>query len=110
MKELAVAFALAASSLAGCAGSDSYYVYPSDYSNELEYVCLHVMQRGTRRFMVNDQHAVIPLQAAGSGVLPEVQTDLAPGGYFCGAFDDRQVPCSKGKTSNLDGTTCAFSR
>ena len=78
MKELAVAFALAASSLAACSGSDSYYVYPSDYSNELEYVCLHVMQRGTRRFMVNDQHAVIPLQAAGSGVLPEVQTDLAP--------------------------------
>ena len=110
MKELAVAFALAASSLAACADSDSYYVYPSDYSNELEYVCLHVMQRGTRRFMVNDQHAVIPLQAKGSGVLPEVQTELAPGVYFWGTFDDRQVPCSKGKTSNLDGTTCAFSR
>ena len=62
MKELAVVLVLAASSLAACAGSDSYYVYPSNYSNELEYVCLHVMQRGTRRFMVNDQHAVIPLQ------------------------------------------------
>ena len=110
MKALAVVLALAASSLAACAGSDSYYVYPSDYSNELEYVCLHVMQRGTRRFMVNDRHAVIPLQAKGSGVLPEVQTDLAPGGYFCGAFDDRQVPCSKGKTRHLAGTTCAFSR
>ena len=84
MKELAVVLVLAASSLAACAGSDSYYVYPSDYSNELEYVCLHVMQRGTRRFMVNDQHAVIPLQAAGSGVLPEVQTVLAPGGTLFG--------------------------
>ncbi|MDG2195815.1 MAG: hypothetical protein P8O70_02805 [SAR324 cluster bacterium] len=109
MKQLVVVLVLVASSLAACA-SDSYYVYPSDYSNELEHVCLHVMQRGTRRFMVNDQHAVIPLQAAGSSVLPEVQTDLAPGGYFCGAFDDRQVPCSKGKTSNLNGTTCAFAR
>ena len=77
MKQLAVAVTSVALSLAACAGSDSYYVYPSDYSNELKYVCLHVMQRGTRRFMVNDQHAVIPLQAAGSGVLPEVQTDLA---------------------------------
>jgi len=62
MKQLAIALGLVASSLAACVGSDSYYVYPSDYSNELEYVCLHVMQRGTRRFMVNDQHAVIPLR------------------------------------------------
>ena len=97
MKELAVVLALAASSLAACAGSDSYYVYPSDYSNELEYVCLHVMQRGTRRFMVNDQHAVIPLQAKGGGVLPEVQTDLAPGGYFCGALMIGKYPARKGK-------------
>ena len=110
MKLLAVVLALVASSLTACAGTDSYYDYPSDYSNELKYVCLHVMQRGTRRFMVNDQHAVVPLQASGSGVLPELQTDLAPGGYFCGAFDDRKVPCSKGKTSNLDGTICAFAR
>ena len=80
MRELAVVVVLAASSLAACAGSDAFYVYPSDYSNELEYVCLHVMQRGTRRFMVNDQHAVIPLQAKGCGVLQEVQPNLAQGG------------------------------
>jgi hypothetical protein len=110
MKNLLVALALGSSSLAACASSEKYYVYPTAYSNELEYVCLHVMQRGTRRFIVNEQHAVISLQAAGSGALPEVQTDLTPGGYFCGAFDGRQIPCAKGKTSNLDGSTCAFAR
>lgn len=96
--------------LMACTGPEPYFVYPTPHMKELEYVCIHVMQRGTRRFMVNDQKAVIPLQASGSGALPELQTELPPGGYFCGAYDTREVPCSKGKSSNLDGSTCAFSR
>jgi hypothetical protein len=86
------------------------YLYPSPRSQELERVCIQVLERGTRRFMVEDSGAVIPLQESGSGRLPEFRTSLAPGGYFCGTFDTRAVSCSQGKRQNLDGSTCSYSR
>ena len=64
----------------------------------------------TNRFMVL-LGKIYPLNNDGrTAALEEISTNLEDAGYFRGTYRFRNAPCSVGKNSLIDQTTCSFSR
>jgi hypothetical protein len=54
---------------------------------------------------------IYPLNNDGrTAALEEISTSLEDAGYFCGTYRIRNAPCSVGKHTLIDQTTCSYSR
>ena len=93
----------------GCS-QERRYVYPMDQRLELQRICQAVSSRNTNRFMVL-LGKIYPLNNDGrTAALEEMSTSLEDAGYFCGTYRFRNAPCSVGKNTLIDQTTCSYSR
>ena len=93
----------------GCS-QERRYVYPMDQRLELQRICRAVSSRNTNRFMVLLGKIYTLNNAGRTAALEEISTSLEDAGYFCGTYRFRNSPCSVGKNTLIDQTTCSYSR
>ena len=84
--------------------------FPRQYDLEMQRVCKQVLQRNTRKFMVEGKQIHALKVNRVNYPIPETVTVLDDGVYFCGVYRFHYQSCAVNQTQHLDGTSCRYSR